>query len=451
MGIRRARVVGAGLAGSEAAWQLAQRGWLVDLWEMRPAHTTPAHTTGKAAELVCSNSFRGNEITQAPGVLKRELERGGSLIMRAAHRARIPAGAAFAVDRERLSAEVEAALNASANITRQSAMIPDITDDTPTIVATGPLTAPPLAQWLAGITGTGHLAFYDAIAPILDRSSLDETAGWWGNRRDPDGHDYFNIPLDRTQYESFVSELQRAERVAYETFESNVVHFEGCLPIEVMADRGVETLRFGPMKAVGLDDPRTGRWPYAVVQLRQENAAASMLNFVGFQTKMKHAEQVRVLRGLPGLADAEFVRLGSMHRNTFINSPQVLDTQLRLRAKPSVRIAGQLSGVEGYIESTASGLMAALALDNDGHFELPPATTATGSLLRYITDPRASHFQPMNTNFGLFAPLTDPKQLKTHGRPRKQHYGERALHDFDTWAKSWNLAPWEPSATEQLP
>ena len=448
MGIKRARIVGAGLAGSEAAWQLAQRGWSVELWEMRPAIQTPAHTTGDAAELVCSNSFRGNEITQAPGVLKRELERAESMIMRAAHRARIPAGSAFAVDRQHLSQEVESALAACPTLERRHGRIERIDDDIPTILATGPLTAEPLARWLAQITGTLHLAFYDAIAPILDRSSLDESAGWWGNRRDPDGHDYFNIPLDRPQYEAFVSELQRAERVAYESFETDIVHFEGCLPIEVMADRGLETLRFGPMKAVGLDDPRTGRWPHAVVQLRQENAAASMLNFVGFQTKMKHAEQVRVLRTLPGLAQAEFVRLGSMHRNTFVRSPQVLDARLRLRARPAVWIAGQLSGVEGYVESTASGLMAALSLHEGEFFELPPATTAIGSLLRYITDPRVTQFQPMNTNFGLFAPLTDPKQIRAQGRARKQHYGERALRDFEAWAKGRNLAPWGGAETE---
>jgi methylenetetrahydrofolate--tRNA-(uracil-5-)-methyltransferase len=434
-------VVGAGLAGSEAAWQIASAGVPVVLHEMRPVRMTEAHRTEGFAELVCSNSFRADDpLFNAVGLLHEEMRRAGSLILRAGDAHRLPAGSALAVDRDGFSAEVTRTLEAHPLVTVLREEVPGLPPAGwgSAIVATGPLTAPALAEDIRRVTGEDALAFFDAIAPIVHRESIDMSVAWMQSRYDKSGPggggaDYINCPLDRAQYEAFVAGLLAAEKTAFHDWEASTPYFDGCLPIEVMAARGPDTLRWGPMKPVGLRDPRTGRRPWAVVQLRQDNALGTLWNMVGFQTKLKYAEQVRLFRTIPGLENAEFARLGGLHRNTFLNSPRLLDPLLRLRAAPHVRFAGQITGVEGYVESAAIGLLAGrfAAAEAKGEAPVPPpAETALGALLAHITGgATAETFQPMNINFGLFPPLPDAPK----GRERKRAYCERALRAADAW------------------
>lgn len=436
-------VIGGGLAGCEAAWQLLAEGFAVIMHEMRPEQMTPAHQTGGLAELVCSNSFRSDDPTSsAVGLLHEEMRRLGSLVMTAADANHVPAGTALAVDREGFSSSVERALMAHPNfrLVRGEVHCPDPSWRA-TIVATGPLTSAPLAEWLQQKTGCDALAFFDAIAPIVHADSIDFTIAWRQSRYDRgEGSDYVNCPLDQQQYEAFIDGLLAGERIAFRDWEKDTPYFEGCLPIEVMADRGRKTLAFGPMKPVGLRNPHDdGRRPYAVVQLRQDNASGTLFNIVGFQTKLKHAEQVRLFRSIPGLQHAEFARLGGLHRNTFINSRVVLDESLRLRSAPSVRLAGQITGCEGYVESTAIGLLAgrfvAAELKGDAP-QLPPASTAIGAIVAHLTHNAAVEtFQPMNVNFGLFPPL-EASGRRLRGADRKRAFAERARQDFTQWAAS---------------
>ena len=434
-------IVGGGLAGSEAAWQLAEAGWRVRLSEMRGGgNSTPAHQTDRLAEMVCSNSFRSDDAEHnAVGLLHQEMRALGSLIMRAADKHRVPAGSALAVDREAFAAEVTRTIEQHPNITMVRERV-DALPDHPTIVATGPLTGSRLAEAIYAETGQGALAFFDAIAPIVHRDSIDMSVAWMAARWDKGGKDYINCPLDKAQYEDFVAALVGGEKMPFHEWEKDTPYFEGCMPIEVMAERGTDTLRFGPMKGVGLDDPRTGRWPYAVVQLRQDNALGTLWNMVGFQTKLKHGEQVRIFRTIPGLENAEFARLGGIHRNSFINSPRLLDGQLRLKSKPNIRFAGQITGCEGYVESAAVGILAArfAAADLRGDtLTPPPAETAVGALLNHITGgANAETFQPMNVNFGLMPPL--PGRWKK--ADRKKAYTDRARAAFTEWLESLKVA-----------
>jgi methylenetetrahydrofolate--tRNA-(uracil-5-)-methyltransferase len=434
-------VVGGGLAGSEAAWALAKAGVPVILHEMRPVRGTEAHQTPKLAELVCSNSFRSDEWeANAVGLLHRELRLAGSLVLKAADAHRVPAGAALAVDREGFSQAVTDAIEAEPliEIRREEVAGLPPEDWGSTIVATGPLTSPALAQAIREATGEDSLAFFDAIAPIVHKDSIDFSKAWFQSRWDKgDGKDYVNCAMDKEQYEAFIAALLAGEKTEFKDWEKDTPYFEGCLPIEVMAERGTETLRFGPMKPVGLRDPATERRPYAVVQLRQDNALGTLFNMVGFQTKLKYGEQARVFRMIPALANAEFARLGGIHRNTFINSPRVLDPGLRLKARPNLRFAGQVTGVEGYVESAAIGLLAGrfAAADALGQpFVPPPPTTAFGALLAHITGGGdAKTFQPMNCNFGLFPPLENvPTKGKKHF-DRKKAYAHRAAEALDAW------------------
>jgi methylenetetrahydrofolate--tRNA-(uracil-5-)-methyltransferase len=386
------QIIGGGLAGSEAAWQLAEAGLRVRLSEMRGSgDMTPAHETDRLAEMVCSNSFRSDDAEHnAVGLLHQEMRDLGSLIMRCADQHRVPAGSALAVDREGFAAEVTRAIeqHPKINVVRERA---DTLPDHPTIIATGPLTGSNLANAVAAETGEGALAFFDAIAPIIHRDSIDMDIAWMAARWDKGGKDYINCPMDRAQYEDFVAALIEGEKMPFHDWEKDTPYFEGCMPIEVMAERGAETLRHGPMKPMGLDNPRTGRWPYAVVQLRQDNALGTLWNMVGFQTKLKHGEQVRIFRTIPGLENAEFARLGGIHRNSFINSPRLLDSELRLKSKPNIRFAGQITGCEGYVESAAVGLIAArfaAAELRSEPLESPPGETALGALLGHITGGR---------------------------------------------------------------
>ena len=427
-------VIGGGLAGSEAAWQLAEAGLTVRLSEMRGGgDSTPAHHGDHLAELVCSNSFRSDDAdNNAVGLLHQEMRALGSLILREGDRHRVPAGSALAVDRDGFSAGVTAAVEAHPNITVVRERI-DALPDTPAIVATGPLTAPALSGSIAGETGKDALAFFDAIAPIIHRDSIDMDVAWFQSRWNKgDGTDYINCPLDKDQYHAFVAAILAGEKTEYREWE-NVPYFEGCMPIEVMASRGPETLRFGPMKGVGLDDPRTGRWPYAVVQLRQDNAQGTLWNIVGFQTKLKHAEQVRLFRTIPGLEQAEFARLGGLHRNTFLRSPELLDGTLRLRSRANIRFAGQITGCEGYVESAAIGLLAgrfAAAELTGATLAAPPVETALGALLSHITGAaEAETYQPMNVNFGLFPPISG----RTKKADRKRLYTDRARDALAGW------------------
>jgi methylenetetrahydrofolate--tRNA-(uracil-5-)-methyltransferase len=429
-------VVGAGLAGSEAAWQIASAGVPVVLHEMRPVRMTEAHQTDGFAELVCSNSFRADDpLFNAVGLLHEEMRRAGSLILRAGDAHRLPAGAALAVDRDGFSAEVTRTLAAHPLVTIVREEVPGLPPEAwgRVIVATGPLTAPALAADIRRVTGEDALAFFDAIAPIVHRDSIDMSVAWMQSRYDKGGADYINCPLDRAQYEAFIAALLAAEKTEFRAWETDTPYFDGCLPIEVMAERGPDTLRWGPMKPVGLRDPRTGRRPWAVVQLRQDNALGTLWNMVGFQTKLKYAEQVRLFRTIPGLENAEFARLGGLHRNTFLNSPRLLDPLLRLKAAPHVRFAGQITGVEGYVESAAIGLLAGLFAAAEARGEAPsapPPETALGALLAHITGgAEAETFQPMNINFGLFPPLAEAPK----GRERKRAYCERALRAVDAW------------------
>ena len=411
-------IIGGGLAGSEAAWQLAEAGFRVRLSEMRGSgEMTPAHQTDGLAEMVCSNSFRSDDGDKnAVGLLHREMRALDSLIMREADKTKVPAGSALAVDRDHFSAGVTAALTAHPNVTIVRERIDTLPSEGPTIVATGPLTAMSLAESIGAATGSDALAFFDAIAPIVYRDSIDMDICWMASRWDKvgpigDGKDYINCPMDKDQYYAFVQGLLDGEKTEFKHWEKDTPYFDGCMPIEVMAERGLETLRFGPMKGVGLDNPRTGRWPYAVVQLRQDNALGTLWNMVGFQTKLKHAEQVRLFRTIPGLENAEFARLGGLHRNSFIRSPELLDAQLRLKSAPHIRFAGQITGCEGYVESAAIGLIAArfAAADLAGStLPPPPPETALGALLGHITGgANAASYQPMNVNFGLFPPMPD--------------------------------------------
>ena len=442
--IKPIHIVGGGLAGSEAAWQLASAGVPVVLHEMRPERGTEAHQTDSLAELVCSNSFRSDDAANnAVGLLHEEMRRAGSLIMRAADAHKLPAGGALAVDRHGFSAAVQEALLAHPLVSLERgevAGLPPAEWDS-VIVATGPLTSPALAEAIRTASGEDALAFFDAIAPIVHYESIDRTIAWKQSRYDKggpggDGADYLNCPLDKPEYEAFVAGLLAGEKTEFKEWEANTPYFDGCLPIEVMASRGPDTLRFGPMKPVGLRDPRTGRRPWAVVQLRQDNALGTLWNIVGFQTKLKHGEQTRLFRTIPGLQNAEFARLGGLHRNTFLNSPRVLDGTLRLRAQPRLRFAGQITGCEGYVESAAVGLMAGrfAAAERTGATPVaPPSTTAMGALLGHITGGAdATTFQPMNVNFGLFPPI----EGTLRGKERKQALSARALTDFDAWLKA---------------
>jgi methylenetetrahydrofolate--tRNA-(uracil-5-)-methyltransferase len=428
------------LAGSEAAWALAQAGVPVVLHEMRGVKKTEAHHTDKLAELVCSNSFRSDEWEiNAVGLLHAELRQLGSLVMQCADRHKVPAGAALAVDREGFSEAVTAAIAAEPRIQIVREEISDVPPEAwdSVIVATGPLTAPALAQAVLGITGETALAFFDAIAPIVHKDSIDMSKAWFQSRWDKgEGADYINCAMDREQYDAFIAALVAGEKTDFKEWEKSTPYFEGCLPIEVMAERGPETLRFGPMKPIGLTDPATGRRAHAVVQLRQDNALGTLYNMVGFQTKLKYADQVRVFRSIPGLENAEFARLGGIHRNTFLNSPKLLDGQLRLKAEPRLRFAGQITGVEGYVESAAIGLLAGrfAAAEKLGRAEAPPPpTTAFGALLAHLTGgANADTLQPMNCNFGLFPPLAETtKRIK--GQDRKKLYAHRARADLAAW------------------
>jgi methylenetetrahydrofolate--tRNA-(uracil-5-)-methyltransferase len=444
-------VVGGGLAGSEAAWQLASRGVPVVLHEMRPVRTTDAHATSDLAELVCSNSLRSDDAeTNAVGLLHAELRLGASIVMRAADANQVPAGSALAVDRNGFAAAITRELGAHplVEIRREEvAGLPPASWDS-IILATGPLTSPALAEAIGTLTGQDSLAFFDAIAPIVHRDSIDFDVAWMQSRWDKPGPSgdraaYVNCPMEKDEYRAFVAALLDGEKTEFKEWERNTPYFEGCLPIEVMAARGPDTLRFGPMKPVGLVDPRSGRRPYAVVQLRQDNALGTLYNIVGFQTKLKHAEQVRVFRSIPGLGRAEFARLGGLHRNTFINSPRLLDATLRLRAQPRLRFAGQVTGVEGYVESAAIGMLAGIfaAAERVGREPpQPPPTTALGALLGHVTGGADSaSFQPMNCNFGLFPPLPEDSDVDAKGRPRirgtdrRKLVTARALRDVGAW------------------
>ena len=428
-------IIGGGLAGSEAAWQLAEAGLRVRLSEMRGGgDTTPAHDSDRLAEMVCSNSFRSDDAeNNAVGLLHQEMRALDSLIMRAADKHRVPAGSALAVDREAFAAEVTAAVSSHPNIAVVRERV-DALPDHPAIIATGPLTGSALAAAIAAETGSDALAFFDAIAPIVHRDSIDMDVAWMAARWDKGGKDYVNCPMDKPQYEDFIAALNAGEKTEFKEWEKDTPYFEGCMPIEVMAERGPETLRFGPMKPVGLDNPRTGRWPYAVVQLRQDNALGTLWNMVGFQTKLKHGEQVRIFRTIPGLENAEFARLGGIHRNSFINSPRLLDGALRLKSKPNIRFAGQITGCEGYVESAAIGLLAARFAGAEHRGETlapPPVETALGALLGHITGGAdAETYQPMNVNFGLMPPLDGPKSKKAD---RKKLYTERARAALGEW------------------
>src|SRR5437773_3653056 len=459
--LRAVHVIGGGLAGSEAAWQIAARGVPVVLHEMRPVRMTAAHRTAALAELVCSNSFRSDDCEHnAVGLLHAEMRRLGSLVMRAADGNQVPAGGALAVDREGFSAAVTRALGDHPLIEIDRAEIAGLppSDWGNVIVATGPLTSAPLADAIRLLTDENALAFFDAIAPIVHKDSIDMSVAWFQSRYDKvgpggAGADYINCPMNKEQYDTFVADLLAGEKVDFKDWETNTPYFDGCLPVEVMAERGHETLRHGPMKPVGLTNPHNPTVkPYAIVQLRQDNKLGTLYNIVGFQTKLNYGAQQRVFRTIPGLENAEFARLGGLHRNTFLNSPKLLDGQLRLRAQPRLRFAGQMTGCEGYVESASIGLIAGLYAAANARaqsLEPPPVTTALGSLLGHITgghietvEAGTRSFQPMNINFGLFPPLASPPAKKPDGTrlrgnektvAKKQALSARALTDLDRW------------------
>ncbi len=441
-GMHDIHIVGGGLAGSEAAWQLAEAGFKVRLSEMRGVEGTAAHHGDNLAELVCSNSFRSDDPEKnAVGLLHAEMRALGSLILREGDAHRVPAGSALAMDRDGFAEGVTAAIVAHPNIELVRERI-DTLPEGPAIVATGPLTAADLAQSIIAETGRDQLAFFDAIAPIVHRDSIDMDIAWFQSRWNKgDGHDYINCPMNKDEYLAFHAALMAGEKTEFKEWETNTPYFEGCMPVEVMGSRGVDTLRFGPMKPVGLDDPRTGRWPHAVVQLRQDNRQGTLWNIVGFQTKLKHAEQVRVFRMIPGLQNAEFARLGGLHRNTFIRSPVLLDETLRLKSRPNVRFAGQITGCEGYVESASIGMLAGrfAAAELSGRtMAPPPATTALGALLGHITGgAEADVYQPMNVNFGLFPPLADAPRKAD----RKALMSARAKADLSVWREQIEAVP----------
>ncbi len=435
-------IIGAGLAGSEAAWQAAQAGAKVIVHEMRPTRGTDAHQTDKCAELVCSNSFRSDDAEyNAVGLLHDEMRRAGSLIMRCGDESKVPAGSALAVDREAFSEAVTKALHEHPNITIERGEVAGLPPEEweNVVIATGPLTSPALTDAVRALTNEAHLAFFDAIAPIVFKDSIDMSKAWFQSRYDKEGpggtgKDYINCPMEKDEYYAFVAALVAGEKTEFKEWEKNTPYFEGCLPIEVMAERGKDTLRFGPMKGIGLTypegHPNAAKFPrpWAVVQLRQDNALGTLYNIVGFQTKLKYGAQTDIFRMIPGLENAEFARLGGIHRNTFINSPRLLDATLRLKAQPRLRFAGQITGCEGYVESAAVGLMAGRFAA--GRTDVPPLTTAMGALLNHITTgAQAETFQPMNVNFGLFPP---PEGDLT-GRERKKAYTDRARADISGW------------------
>ncbi|MGO0122701.1 FADH(2)-oxidizing methylenetetrahydrofolate--tRNA-(uracil(54)-C(5))-methyltransferase TrmFO [Desulfothermobacter acidiphilus] len=422
----RVVVVGAGLAGAEAAWQIARRGVRVKLYEMRPYRMTPAHRSGYAGELVCSNSLRAEGRENAVGLLKEEMRLLGSLIMEAADAHRVPAGGSLAVDRERFAAHITAKLEAHPLIDLERTEVTALPDHSPTIIATGPLTSPSLSAAIRELTGEDYLYFYDAVAPIVTLESINQERVFWSSRYNKGEPAYINCPMTQEEYERFFQELVAAERIPLKEFEQEI-HFEGCMPIEVMAARGKETLLYGPLKPVGLIDPRTGQRPYAVVQLRQDNREGTLFNMVGFQTNLKWGEQNRVFRLIPGLEQAEFVRYGMMHRNTFLNAPLLLQPTLLCSRRPGLFFAGQITGVEGYVESAAAGLVAginAARLVRGEELLVFPPVTAHGALLHYITTADPRYFQPMNINYGLFPPLEERVRDK---RQRRLLLAARAL------------------------
>ncbi|MBF0419393.1 MAG: methylenetetrahydrofolate--tRNA-(uracil(54)-C(5))-methyltransferase (FADH(2)-oxidizing) TrmFO [Magnetococcales bacterium] len=433
------QIIGGGLAGSEAAWQLAKRGISVTLMDMRPTRSSPAHTTGLCAELVCSNSLRGGDPERnAVGLLHEEMRQMDSLILAAADANRVPAGGALAVDRQGFSSFVHNQLLNHPLVTLVTRECREPAANQPCIVATGPLTSDALIPWIETNLGRDRLFFYDALAPIVAADSIDMTRAWKQSRYDKGGDDYINCPLDRETYHHFVAQVLAASTAKLHELDRDIPFFEGCLPIEVMATRGVDTLRFGPMKPVGLANPHAdGQRPWAVVQLRQDNQAATAWNMVGFQTRMAWPDQQRVFRLIPGLEHAEFVRLGAIHRNTYINSPLVLDQYLRWRGNGHLYFAGQMIGVEGYVESAASGLMAGMFLATElltGRLpERPPATTALGALLRHVTQIPGKHYEPMNIHFGLFPPL----EVYASKKHRKMELTHRARRDFDPWSRKF--------------
>ena len=433
-------IIGGGLAGSEAAWQLAEAGHKVRLSEMRGGgDATAAHRTDDLAELVCSNSFRSDDAdSNAVGLLHQEMRALGSLIMAQADKHRVPAGSALAVDRDGFSAGVTQAIAMHPNINLVRERI-DTLPTGPAIIATGPLTAAPLAADIGAQTGEDALAFFDALAPIVHHDSIDMDICWRAARWDKGGADYINCPMTKAEYLAFHTALIAGDKTEFKAWEADTPYFDGCMPIEVMAERGLDTLRYGPMKPIGLDNPKTGHWPWAVVQLRQDNALGTLWNIVGFQTKLKHAEQVRIFRMIPGLQNAEFARLGGLHRNTFIKSPVLLDEMLRLKSAPHVRFAGQITGCEGYLESAAIGMLAGRFAANP-HLSPPPPTTALGALLAHITGGAdASTYQPMNVNFGLFPPLN--LEGKSKKADRKRLYTTRARDALNDWLRSLQPAP----------
>ncbi|MFC5702144.1 FADH(2)-oxidizing methylenetetrahydrofolate--tRNA-(uracil(54)-C(5))-methyltransferase TrmFO [Cohnella faecalis] len=433
--IRSVTVIGAGLAGSEAAWQIASQGVPVTLYEMRPVRRTPAHHTDRFAELVCSNSLRANGLTNAVGVLKEEMRRLGSLILSSADKHAVPAGGALAVDREGFSGEVTSHLREHPLVTVVNEELPVIPDDGIVVVATGPLTSPDLSSQIKELLGEEYFYFYDAAAPIIEKDSIDLEKVFLASRYDKGEAAYLNCPMNPEQFEAFYEALITAETAEIKEFEKEM-YFEGCMPIEVMAKRGKQTMLFGPMKPVGLDDPKTGRWPHAVVQLRQDNAAGTLYNLVGFQTHLKWGEQKRVFSLIPGLENAEFVRYGVMHRNTFINSPKLLKPTYQFAKRETLFFAGQMTGVEGYVESAASGLLAGLNAGRLARGLEPvvlPAHTTLGSMANYITTADFRHFQPMNANFGLFPPMENRIRGK---KERNEAIAARALEEIDTFVKS---------------
>lgn len=425
-------VIGGGLAGSEAAWQAANRGARVTLYEMRPKEGTPAHKTGFLAELVCSNSLGSADFLNAPGILKEEMRRLNSLVLRVADEVRVPAGSALAVDREQFAQRITQALESHPNIRILREEVTEVPTDCVCIIATGPLTSDRLSAAIRDLTHAKHLYFFDAISPIVDADTINMDVVFRASRYDKGGDDYLNCPMDEPTYDAFYRALLAAEKVQPKDFEKTP-YFEACIPVEVMAERGRQTLLFGPMKPVGLEDPKTGARPFAVVQLRAENRHGTCYNLVGFQTKLTYPEQRRVFRMIPGLEQAEFLRYGSLHRNTFINAPLLLRETLQLKARPTAFFAGQIVGVEGYTESAAMGGLAGInAARGLAGLPLvsPPPTTAHGSLLAYITTSDPRHFQPINTNYGLFPPL--PSRVRDKEQKRRL-IGERALKDWEEW------------------
>ncbi len=433
-------IIGGGLAGCEAAWQLAIRNIKVKLFEMKPKKFSPAHKSDKLAELVCSNSLRSNQLQSAVGILKEEMRMAGSLIMEAADKNKVPAGKALAVDRQAFSSYITDKILSHPNIEVIREEVTFVPNEGITVIATGPLTSNALSESLKKIIGEDYLHFYDAIAPIVLAESINMNIAFRGSRYEQGDNregDYINCPLTEEEYKRFITELLNAKKVPLKDFEK-AVYFEGCLPIEVMAQRGLNTLRFGPMKPVGLIDPRTGKTPYAVVQLRMEDKEGTMYNMVGFQTKLTYPEQKRVFRLIPGLENAEFVRLGSIHRNTFVCAPKVIDNTLRLKKKSNIFLAGQISGVEGYVESTAMGLIVALNIWQilTGKKPLiPPNTTAHGALIFHISSANPKNFQPMNVNFGLFKPA----EKKIPKKDRANFYAKRAIEDWSRYLHSLGI------------